>query len=95
MPKRCQLPTCSDCVQNGTETDIDCGGPSCAPCADGGKWAKPSDCQSSVCNPSPPGTSDLCQAPTCTDGVKNGLETGIDCGGPDVDGGSSCPPCGP
>ncbi len=26
-------------------------------------------------------------APTCTDGKKNGLETGIDCGGP------NCPPC--
>ena len=27
------------------------------------------------------------QNATCTDGIKNGLETGIDCGGPD------CPPC--
>ncbi len=29
----------------------------------------------------------LCQAPTCKDGVKNGNETGVDCGG-------SCPGCG-
>ena len=28
-------------------------------------------------------------APTCTDGIQNGQETGIDCGGPD------CPPCPP
>jgi hypothetical protein len=28
-----------------------------------------------------------CQSPTCNDGVKNGHETGIDCGG-------DCPPCG-
>jgi hypothetical protein len=27
------------------------------------------------------------KAPTCSDGIKNGLETGIDCGGP------NCPPC--
>jgi hypothetical protein len=36
----------------------------------------------------------VCQAPTCTDGVKNGTETGIDCGGTgDVDGGTPCPAC--
>ena len=28
----------------------------------------------------------VCQAPSCSDGVQNGLETGTDCGGP-------CPAC--
>ena len=32
--------------------------------------------------------ADVCQPPTCTDGVKNGTETDIDCGG------GSCPGCG-
>lgn len=36
-----------------------------------------------------PGTTPCqCQPPTCTDGVKNGHETGIDCGG------GACPLCG-
>lgn len=29
-------PTCSDGLQNGNETGVDCGGPDCAPCATGG-----------------------------------------------------------
>ncbi|HRO73594.1 MAG TPA: T9SS type A sorting domain-containing protein, partial [Saprospiraceae bacterium] len=28
-----QLPTCTDGIHNGLETGIDCGGPSCSPCA--------------------------------------------------------------
>lgn len=39
------------------------------------------DCASGVCS------SGVCQAPTCSDGWRNGGETGIDCGGPD------CAPC--
>jgi hypothetical protein len=41
----------------------------------------PKDCTSEVC------TSNLCQAPACTDGVQNGTETDVDCGG------GSCPGC--
>jgi len=32
-------------------------------------------------------TGGICQAPSCTDGAKNGTETDVDCGG-------SCPGCG-
>lgn len=39
-----------------------------------------SDCASGVC------TSGRCQTPTCSDGVRNGAETGVDCGG-------ACPLC--
>jgi hypothetical protein len=35
------------------------------------------DCNSGLCMAS------ICQAPLCTDGMKNGLETDVDCGGPD------------
>src|SRR4051812_26555745 len=28
-------PTCSDSIKNGDETDVDCGGKSCSPCAEG------------------------------------------------------------
>jgi hypothetical protein len=82
----CHAPSCPDGVQNGTETDADCGGPSCTPCAPGKKCALASDCQSGVCMPTDGGPN-VCQAATCTDGVQNDPETGIDCGG-------TCPPCG-
>ncbi|MFO0757583.1 MAG: DVUA0089 family protein [Byssovorax sp.] len=72
----CANPTCNDTVKNGGETDADCGGP-CAPakkCGDGKGCGGPDDCTSGVC------TNDVCQAPACNDGVKNGLEGGLDCG---------------
>ena len=74
--------SCSDGVRNGSESDIDCGGGSCAACATGKTCGGASDCVSGIC------TSGTCQPqPTCTDGIKNGSETDIDCGG------STCPKC--
>jgi hypothetical protein len=72
--------TCTDGVRNGTETDIDCGGPTCPRCAAGKKCQGAGDCVGGTC------LNQVCQ-PTCSDGVKNGQETDVDCGGPD------CPPC--
>ncbi|MGS2725626.1 M43 family zinc metalloprotease [Psychroserpens sp. BH13MA-6] len=161
-------PTCSDGIQNGDETGVDCGGSSCAPCqtacndndvnlsitfdnypeetawtltnsggqtvASGGTYGSQPDGSTyteSLCLPdgcytftitdaygdgiccaygngsysltdssgvlasggsfSSSDVTDFClgssPAPTCTDGVQNGDETGIDCGG------SSCAPC--
>jgi hypothetical protein len=161
-------PTCDDGIQNGDETGIDCGGSSCAPCSSGcsdnevtlaitfdnypeetswslqtdggttvasGSYSTanadgstitetlclPDDCYTFTINDSygdgiccsfgngsytltgPNGeiksggsftsseATDFCfggpPAPTCTDGVQNGDETGIDCGG------STCAPC--
>jgi hypothetical protein len=77
----CSAPTCTDGVENGTETGVDCGGGSCPRCAPGQGCATAADCTSGVC------AGGVCQAPTCTDGVENGAETGADCGGP------SCPRC--
>jgi hypothetical protein len=73
---------CTDGIQDGQETDTDCGGPNCPRCGDGQGCLGQRDCQSSVC------VNGRCAAPTCTDHVKNGLETDTDCGGPD------CPRCG-
>lgn len=161
-------PTCSDGVQNGDETGVDCGGSSCAPCQTGCSenlvnvsitfdnypeetaWTLTNSNNQTVASGSyssanPDGSSvteDLClpdgcytftitdaygdgiccaygngsysvsgpsgslasggsfasseatqfclggaPAPTCTDGIQNGDETGVDCGG------SSCAPC--
>ena len=41
-------PTCSDSVQNGSETALDCGG-SCGPCANGLTCSTAADCQSGTC----------------------------------------------
>jgi hypothetical protein len=88
-------PTCDDGVQNQDETAPDCGGPNCPPCGtcdDGiqnAVWV-PSlqaffmesgiDCGFPCPN--------YC-APSCEDGIQNGDETGVDCGG------ALCVPCPP
>jgi len=78
----CPAPSCTDGVQDGDETDIDCGGSSCAPCEDGHACGSASDCTSQVCSAS------LCVAVSCSDKLRNGDETDVDCGG------SACSPCG-
>ena len=81
------VPTCTDGIQNGDETGVDCGGScsACEPaptCTDGIQNGDETgvDCggSCSACEP----------APTCTDGIQNGDETGVDCGG-------SCSACEP
>lgn len=78
----CKEATCNDGVKNEFETGVDCGYPDgpANSCADGEGCKSSIDCRSAVCY------LGVCQAPTCTDAVKNGSETGPDCGGP-------CPPC--
>ena len=86
--------TCSDGTKNGTETDVDCGGGTCKKCSDGDLCAVATDCTSNVCEAACtgllcfPGTRDLkCRPAQCNDGVKNGNETSVDCGG------DACPRC--
>jgi hypothetical protein len=55
------------------ETGFNCGGP-CRPCQAGDRCRVASDCMSGVC------TNESCMIPNCSDGVKNGLESGVDCG---------------
>jgi hypothetical protein len=81
---KCVGATCMDGAQNGTETDKDCGGGGCQTCKDGLGCATAADCSSQVCDV---GNTKKCQAPSCSDGVRNGMEVGVDCGGP-------CPACG-
>jgi hypothetical protein len=88
----CVANHCSDGLRDADETDVDCGGSCGATCTDsptpqmclvGG------DCVSHVCSGA--GTK-VCQPPTCTDGVQNGSETDVDCGGAACDGtGHTCP----
>jgi sugar lactone lactonase YvrE len=75
----CKPPSCTDSVQNGTETDVDCGGGACPACKPGDHCTYSSDCNS-FCG------GGICQPPTCFDGIKNQGESAPDCGGP-------CPAC--
>jgi hypothetical protein len=73
----CDSNSCRDGVLNGDETDIDCGGSKCEPCDDGEDCLEDSDCASQLCDPE----DGTCLAPSCTDGLLNGDETDLDCGG--------------
>ncbi|MEZ4450462.1 MAG: DUF4215 domain-containing protein [Nannocystaceae bacterium] len=45
----CKVPTCADGAKNGDETDLDCGGPSCSPCAVGQACKVAEDCETNSC----------------------------------------------
>src|SRR5690348_3650277 len=70
---------CCDKVEDGDESDRDCGG-SCAGCQANGMCRGPADCASMVCS------GGHCADPGCSDGAKTGDESDVDCGG-------SCPAC--
>lgn len=70
---------CRDRVQDGDETDVDCGG-SCQACAAATSCSVPADCQSGAC------TDGTCGAASCTNGRRDGYESDVDCGG-------VCPVC--
>lgn len=77
---KCSGATCSDFVRNGLESDVDCGGGGggtggCQGCADDRACSIGSDCASLIC------TGGRCQSSGCSDGQRNGSETGVDCGG--------------
>ena len=74
---------CEDGKADGTETDIDCGGGACVACADGKSCKSNMDCTSNICNM----TSHTCAGTLCGDGIKDGVESDVDCGG------SQCPHC--
>ena len=77
----CLAAACDDGVQNGDETDVDCGGSCATGCAAGLGCVSGGDCESGSCD------AEVCNAPSCTDGISNGDETGTDCGG------GTCSPC--
>jgi hypothetical protein len=110
----CVAAHCTDGVQDADETDVDCGGPSCSLCGDTQKCKVGTDCVNQVCTGSTfvtdggtdggsgadGGTEGICAFPSCNDGVLNGYETDVDCGGTGyvetTDGGvtlQACPAC--
>jgi hypothetical protein len=107
---QCAAPTCTDGVKNGNETGIDCGGGTCPPCMDGMPCSMGTDCTGGACDSLVCCTPTSCMALgltcgmvsngcggmlSCNDGVLDGDETGIDCGGPVADAGvPACPRCG-
>jgi hypothetical protein len=78
MPVPMQTGDCTDGIQDGSETDVDCGG-SCGTCPIGRYCIADADCTDGTC------TYGVCVRAvpaTCYDGVYDGDETGnIDCGG--------------
>jgi hypothetical protein len=78
--------TCTNMMQDGNETDIDCGGGDCNPCGLGRRCGnldancKNGNCQNDICTP---------LMFECGNRQLDPLETDIDCGGP------NCPGCGP
>jgi hypothetical protein len=78
---------CSSTMLNGTETDVGCGGPTCPACGVGKHCEVNSDCANTVCDVADGGLVGVCELPSCHDGMKDGQETDIDCGGP------NCPAC--
>lgn len=74
----CRTAACANGALDAGEVDIDCGG-ECPGCADGTMCTMDDDCLSTRCD----GTT----CTSCEDGVQNGDETDVDCGG------SLCRPC--
>ena len=77
----CAVPTSSDGVRNGQETGLDCGGPDAPTCAGGQPCKVDSDCTSNECTGGKCAGSPTAPPATSTDGIKNGDETDVDCGG--------------
>jgi hypothetical protein len=80
---RCVGTRCEDGVRDGNETDVDCGGGACLPCGDGKGCKANADCTSDICDLA----TDTCSNTLCMDGIRDGAETDVDCGGP------ACPKC--
>jgi len=84
MSGACQAayaPGCTDQIQNGDETGVDCGG-ACEPCSYFVACTQDSDCFSGACDL----VTGLCVDDQCSNGQQDDGETDVDCGGP-------CGPC--
>lgn len=87
--------SCANNAQDGSETDIDCGGNVCGKCANTKSCLEDTDCLSGHCNDSgkcdvaPCTSHDECgvggvcngTCERCDDHIQNGNETDVDCGG--------------
>jgi hypothetical protein len=79
----CDANQCADNRKDGNETDVDCGGGTCATCAVGLGCQLDRDCTSNACD----GIALTCDANQCADNRRDGAETDVDCGG------GTCPAC--
>lgn len=89
VQKKCKAPSNDDGIKNLDETDIDCGGPTATAvrCPTGKGCALSSDCANVLCNV----TTMICDPPTSIDGLKNGTESDVDCGGGAETNAPKCP----
>jgi hypothetical protein len=67
----------ADGKKNNGETDIDCGGPNAPTCPVDKTCETNADCADDYC----PAATKKCTLPRYDDGVQNGSETDVDCGG--------------
>jgi hypothetical protein len=67
----------TDGKKNNGEVDVDCGGPNAPKCAVGKACTGNVDCADNYC----PDATKKCTAPRYDDGIQNGSETDVDCGG--------------
>lgn len=79
VQKKCLPATHTDGIVNLDETGIDCGGPTATVkrCATGETCVATSDCDKVLCDTA----TKKCDPPKKDDGIQNGTETDIDCGG--------------
>ncbi|MEO1170491.1 MAG: hypothetical protein AAFX94_00335 [Myxococcota bacterium] len=100
---RCDSPRCENQVQDGDETDVDCGGATCATrCAPGERCVEDDgfgnftvyaseNCQDRTgANTVCSEVDGTCAEPSCFDDLPNQGETDRDCGGPCLDEGLRC-----
>jgi hypothetical protein len=78
VQKKCEAASHTDGIKNDGETGTDCGGSALTKCPTGQGCVATTDCDAAKCDV---GATNLCLAPSHTDGVKNLGETGTDCGG--------------
>jgi hypothetical protein len=72
---------CHNRARDNGEGDTDCGGP-CAKCGDDRRCNSNDDCASCNCQVNTTGGPGVCAPANCQNGVRDGCETDVDCGGP-------------
>jgi hypothetical protein len=78
---------CKGCYPGNDGTTNSCGGTCETKCQDYENCRVDSDCVNGSCRILISGSLNFCVPLTCTDGVKDGVETDVDCGGYAVTGG--------